>query len=144
MGLCLLVGASDAAVTHAAVRAWYPSLTAPPGSPPVWLFAPVWTVLYVLMGVSAWLIWRSNDHRQAMLLWGWQLLLNAAWNPVFFGLHAIGAALAIILLLVVLVGLTTVIFFHRQRAAGLLMLPYLLWTCYAAYLNAGFWSMNTG
>lgn len=144
IGLCLLVGAADAAVTQSATRAWYLSLAAPPGTPPTWLFAPVWTVLYVLMGTAAWLVWRRPGHRRPLLLWGWQLLANAAWNPVFFGLHATGPALALILALVVLVGLTTAAFARRRRAAGVLLFPYLLWTCYAAYLNAGFWWLNPG
>lgn len=131
-------------MTQAALRGWYQSLAAPPGTPPGWAFAPAWTLLYVLMGTAAWLVWRGADHRRPLLLWGWQLLVNAAWNPLFFGLHAIGAALAVSVLLVMLVGLTAVSFARRSRAGGLLLFPYLLWTCYAAYLTAGFWSLNPG
>lgn len=123
---------------------WYLSLTAPPGTPPSWLFAPIWTVLYLLMGVAAWLVWCQPGHRRALLLWGWQLLLNAIWNPVFFGLHAPGAALAIILALVMLLGVTIVAFARVSRPAALLLLPYFAWACYASYLNAGFWWLNPG
>lgn len=144
MGLCLLVGATDATVTQSALRGWYQSLIAPAGTPPGWLFAPVWTLLYVLMGTAAWLVWRLPGHRRPLLLWGWQLLLNAAWNPLFFGEHALGAALGVSVLLVVLVAITSVAFARRSRAGGALMFPYLLWTCYAAYLNAGFWLLNPG
>ncbi len=144
VGLCLLVGAADATFTQAALRGWYPSLSAPPGTPPSWLFAPAWTVLYVLMGTAAWLVWCRPGHRRPLLLWGWQLLVNAAWNPVFFGLHAISAALALNAALVVLVGVTFVSFTRRSYAGGAMLFPYLLWTCYATYLNAGFWSLNPG
>ncbi len=126
------------------MRVWYPSLSAPLGTPPAWVFAPVWTLLYVLMGTAAWLVWCRPGARLPLLLWGWQLLVNAAWNPLFFGLHAISAALVVSVLLVVLVGLTAVAFARRSRTGGALMFPYLLWTCYAAYLNAGFWSLNPG
>jgi len=144
VGLCLLVGAADGAVTQAALRGWYPSLTAPPGTPPAWLFAPVWTVLYVMIGTAAWLVWRGGGARRPLLLWGWQLLVNAAWDPVFFGLHAPAAALAVSALLVVLVGLTTAAFVRHSRVGGALLVPYLLWTCYAGYLSAGFWWLNPG
>jgi translocator protein len=124
------------------MHSWYMALAAPPGTPPNWAFGPVWTLLYVLIGTAAWLVWRRPGHRGPLLLWGWQLLVNAAWTPVFFGMHAIGVALAVILTLAMLICLTMIVFARSGRAAGLLMLPYLLWTCYAAYLNAGFWWLN--
>jgi tryptophan-rich sensory protein len=142
VGLCLLVGAADAAATQSSALGWYLSLAKPPGTPPSWVLAPVSTALYVLMGTAAWLIWRRPFHRRALLLWGWQLLFNAAWKPVFFGLHLTGAALAIVAALVMLVGVTTARFARLSPTAGALLLPYLLWTCYAAYLNAGFWWLN--
>jgi tryptophan-rich sensory protein len=126
------------------MHGWYLALTAPPGTPPPWLFGPVWTVLYVLMGIAAWQVWRQGGPRRPLLLWGWQLLINAAWNPIFFGLHGIGAALVVMLLLVTLVAATAVAFLARDRVAGMLLFPYLLWSCYATYLNAGFWWLNPG
>jgi tryptophan-rich sensory protein len=143
VGLCLLVDASNAAIT-AGSGAWYASLTAPPGTPPSWLFAPVWTMLYVLMGLAAWLVWRKPGHRRPLLLWGWQLLVNALWSPAFFGFHRPLLALGVVIVLVVLICLTTAAFARRRKIAALLMLPYLLWTCYATYLSAGFWWLNSG
>lgn len=144
VGLTLLVGAVDAAITAPAIRTWYLSLLHPPGTPPNWLFGPVWTVLYLMIAVAAWLIWQHPWHRRALLLWGWQLLANALWMPIFFGLHQIGAALAEVAVLLMLAVLTTAEFARLSRPAAILMLPYLLWTCYAAYLNAGFWWLNPG
>jgi translocator protein len=142
VGLCLLVGAADAAVTQPAMRGWYLSLAAPPGTPPRWVFAPICTVIYVLVGTAAWLAWGAPGHRRALRLWGWQLLVNALWAPCFFGLHAPAAACVIIVALLALITATTVAFLRLSAAAGVLLFPYLLWTCYATYLNAGFWLLN--
>ena len=142
--MCLTVGVAGGGVTAVNVRAWYMSLSPPPATPPNAVFAPVWTLLYAMMAVAAWLVWRHPDgHRRgALALWGWQLLLNAAWAPLFFGLHLILPALGVILALLVLVALTVAKFLRVDRAAALLMLPYLAWVGFAGYLNAGFWWLN--
>jgi benzodiazapine receptor len=149
VGLALLVGAADGTATAAATRAWYLSLTPPPGAPPLLLFRPVWTLLYLSMGTAAWLVWRhlgpspaGGGKRAALRLWGWQLLLNAAWTPAFFGLHSPGVALLVVLPLLGLIGLTIRAFGRIHRPAALLLLPYALWMCYAGYLNAGFFWLN--
>ncbi len=142
IGLTLLVGVCAAALTAPAVHGWYLSLRRPAGVPPNWLFGPVWTVLYALMAVAAWLVWQLPWHRRALSLWGWQLLANALWTPLFFGLHLMAPAMFEIVLLLLLIGLTLAEFYRLSRSAALLMLPYLLWTCYAGYLNAGFWWLN--
>ncbi|MDA8248259.1 MAG: tryptophan-rich sensory protein [Rhodospirillales bacterium] len=144
VGLTLLVGAVDAALTAPAIRTWYLSLVRPPGTPPNWVFGPVWMVLYVLIAVAAWLVWQRPWHRRALLLWGWQLLANALWTPLFFGLHLVGAALVEVVVLVLLVAITATEFARLSRPAAWLMFPYLLWTCYATYLTAGFWWLNPG
>jgi tryptophan-rich sensory protein len=146
IGLGLLAGAVGGGITAANLPEWYASLTRPPATPPDAVFGPVWTVLYVLMGVAAWLVWRrpAVGQRAALRLWGWQLLVNAAWPAAFFGLHGPRLGLAVLVLLLALIGLT-IRAFHRQRpAAGLLMVPCALWTCYALYLNAGFAWLNPG
>jgi len=149
VGMALLVWAANGAVTAGSVRGWYASLIAPPGTPPNWLFAPVWTALYPTMGVAAWLVWRRIDvgaerKRTALRCWGWQLLVNALWSPAFFGLHRLDASLVIVAALFTAVALTTFLFARLQRGAALLMAPYLAWVGYAAYLNAGFWWLNRG
>ena len=144
VGLCLLVGAADGAVTATSVRGWYLSLTQPPGTPPNWVFGPVWGLLYVLMGVAAWLVWRQSGASRPIRLWGWQLLLNALWTPAFFGLHSPGLGLVVIIALLVLLVVTTQSFIRISRPATWLMLPYVGWTAYATYLNVGFWWLNRG
>jgi benzodiazapine receptor len=144
VGLCLLVGVTAATVTASSVHSWYPTLARPPGTPPNWVFAPVWTTLYVMMAVSAWLVW-GNDHParyRVLRLWGWQLLLNALWTPAFFGLRSTGLGLAIILPLPVLIALTAFRFAPLNRLAAALLVPYLLWSAYAAYLTTGFFILN--
>ncbi len=134
-----MVGGS---VSAGAVRTWYVTLAAPPGTPPNWLFAPVWTVLYVMMGVAAWRVWCRQRSGSALRLWGWQLAANAVWTPAFFALHSPRAALAIILALLVLLGATIHAFRRIDRWAAWLLLPYLGWSLYATYLNIGFWWLN--
>jgi benzodiazapine receptor len=146
LGLCFLVDISAGAFTATSVHGWFASLVRPPGAPPNWLFAPVWTALYAMMGVSAWLVWRTGRPAayRALQLWGWQLLVNALWSPAFFGLQNLGLGLAVIALLLPLVALTAWQFSKLSRIAGLLMLPYLGWGAYAAYLTAGFFKLNPG
>jgi tryptophan-rich sensory protein len=146
IGLCLLVGVSAAAANAPAFPTWYASLHQPPGTPPSWLFGPVWAVLYIMLGTGAWLIWwRAPQGRRqtaALQLWGWQLLVNAAWSPAFFSLRSPATGLLVIVPLAVLVALTIILFARLYRPAALLLVPYLAWTSYATYLNAGFWWLN--
>ncbi len=144
VGLSLLAGAADAALLRNSALGWYLSLARPPGTPPYWIFAPVWGALYVVIGTAAWLVWRRVGAGAALQLWGWQIAANALWTPAFFGLHKIALALAVNVVLLALVALTARAFFRLLPAAGWLMLPCLAWTGYAAYLNAGLWWLNQG
>ncbi len=143
-----MVGGEAARFTVPNIASWYATLARPPLSPPDWLFGPVWSVLYVLMAVAAWLVWRGPAvgrlPQRALVVWGCQLAVNALWTPVFFGLRMIAPALAVILVLLGAVGLTCASFWRVNRAAGLLFLPYLAWVGFASYLNAGFWWLNHG
>ncbi len=144
LGVCLGVGGLGAVVTDKSVRIWYPSLRKPPGTPPSWVFGPVWTTLYVLMAVSAWLVWRQYGWgaRAALLIFLAQLALNLAWSGVFFGARQPAPALAVIALLWLAVLFTTFIFYRLNTVAGYLLIPYLMWVTYAAYLNGGTWLLN--
>jgi len=144
IGLCLLVGGADAALVTRAIPTWYASLTAPPGTPPNWVFPVVWTALYVMIGVAGWLVWRRSGATRPLRLWGWQLAANALWTPAFFGLHNPPLGFAVLLVLLGLIGVTMHSFARLNRAAVWLMVPYLAWTGFAAYLNAGFWWLNPG
>lgn len=142
VGLCLLVGAASGGLTANSVRTWYLTLAAPPLTPPGWLFAPVWAALYVMIGFAGWMVWRRAGSARPVRLWGWQLLANALWTPAFFGLHRPGLAMAVILAMLVLITLTIRAFLRVSRLAAWLMVPYLAWTLFASYLNAGFWWLN--
>ena len=142
VGLCLLVGAAGGAIMAGTDRGWYASLVRPPGTPPNWVFGPVWTCLYALIGVAGWMVWRRTTATRPLRLWGWQLAANAFWVPAFFALRSPLLALADMIVLLVLTLLTIRAFAPVQRLAAWLMAPYLAWICLAAYLTAGFWWLN--
>ncbi|HSU06576.1 MAG TPA: TspO/MBR family protein [Acetobacteraceae bacterium] len=144
VGLCLLVFATDSALASAAFHGWYLSLTRPPGTPPRWVFGPIWAVLYISMGVAAWLVWQRAVTNRPLRLWGWQLALNALWPTAFFALHSQLFGLAVILVLIPLLVLTIRSFAAVNRAAAWLVVPYLAWSGYALYLDAGFCLLNPG
>jgi translocator protein len=123
---------------------YYARLDKPPWAPPAWLFCPVWTVLYALIGVAAWLVDRRGGAgtRPPLVLWGAQLALNAAYTPIFFGLRSPGAALVEIVVLWVAVAATVLAFAARRTVAGALLLPYLAWVTFAALLNFEIWRRN--
>ncbi len=122
---------------------WYEALAKPAWNPPNWLFGPAWTTLYALMALAAWKVWIAVRRIDlALVLYGLQLLLNALWSWLFFGLQRIDLALAEILALWLLVLATLVLFWRRDRLAGMLMIPYLLWLSFAAALNLAIWQLN--
>ena len=142
VGLCFLP--SVVGIWHRPDE-WFRELARPPGNPPDWVFGPVWTVLYTLMGVALWLASGSGPRAELRLplaLFATQLLLNAAWSWLFFGRHAIGWALADLILLTLLVGVTAVLFRRHSLASSILLGPYLGWLVFAGYLNAGYWLLN--
>lgn len=125
--------------------AWYAGLRKPPLTPPNWVFGPAWTILYLAIAVAGWLVWLARRRVGVpLLLWGAQLTLNAMWSYLFFGMQRPGLALVEIAVLLVLILATTDAFFRVRRLAGLLFVPYALWVCFAAYLNAGLWLLNRG
>jgi tryptophan-rich sensory protein len=174
------VGASASTFTEPNIEGWYRGLSHPSFAPPDWVFAPVWTALYVLMAVAAWRVWRlrsASPAREApaagrgsqpskpsaeaggalarvagerrrgpvkieMLSYALQLIFNFAWSALFFAAHRIGLAFVEVCILVALILATTIMFWRRDRLAGLLFLPYLAWTSFAAFLNHAFWTLN--
>ncbi|MBS0275223.1 MAG: tryptophan-rich sensory protein [Proteobacteria bacterium] len=145
LALTLGVGVFAGLVAEPNALTWYPTLAKPLFNPPNWVFAPVWTVLYVLMAVAGWRVWRITDFEsRALLFWVAQLALNFAWPFIFFGVHAIGLALIEIAALWFLVLLTMVAFLRVDRIAGWLFAPYLAWLSFAAALNAAIHQLNPG
>ena len=136
-----------AALTGAAYRPgdWYERLAKPSWRPPNWLFAPVWTVLYFLIAVSGWLVWREAGFAGAALplaIYALQLVLNAAWTPLFFGLHRPDLGFLDIVLVWLSVAATIALFYPIHASAALLLLPYFAWVTFAAALNFAVWRLN--
>lgn len=146
LALVLVVAALAGLVTEPEIATWYADLAKPSWTPPRVAFPVAWTLLYVLMAVALWRLWDrappSPQRRQALAFYFVQLALNAAWSPVFFGLHAIDAGLAVIVALVVALFGTVVTSARVDRPAAILLLPYLAWVVYATTLNAGILAMN--
>ncbi len=142
--ICLGAGGLGSFFTASSVRDWYPRLRKPAGTPPSWVFGPVWTTLYILMAISAWLIWweYGRGALPALLIFFAQLALNVAWSGIFFGSRMIGLALTEIAVLWLAIAFNIFVFYALLPTAALLLLPYLLWVSYAAYLNWGFWRLN--
>ncbi len=142
-----LVGVLSGLATVAGVRGWYATLVRPSFAPPDWVFGPVWTALYLTMGIALYLVWQRGPSpavRTAMLVFFVHLGLNFLWSIVFFGLQAPGWALVEILLLLASVVATVVVFWQVRPVAGAILLPYVLWVGFATVLNYGFWSLNRG
>ncbi len=147
----LALGAFAAAVTVAAAvgalgvqgtQAEYAGLEQPSWAPPSWLFGPVWTVLYAMVAVAGWLVWQRVGWGPALWAYAGQLVLNAAWTPLFFGAGRYGLAFVDIVLLWLAIGVTVVLFRRVSRPAAGLLVPYWMWVSYAAALNLAIWQLN--
>jgi len=141
------VGASGAVFTAQGLASWYETLQQPALAPPNWVFAPVWTTLFALMGVAVWLVWRRVDSaprgaRVAIGVFVAQFVFNLAWSAAFFGAQNVALGLAVIALLWALIVATILAFARVDRRAAALLVPYLLWVSFAAYLNYEFWVLN--
>lgn len=143
-----ILGGLGAVTMGGSLSEWYPALRKPPGTPPNWLFGPVWTLLYLMMGAAGALVWHRHVARpeaataRGLRWFAIQLALNVAWTPVFFGLQRLGPGLIVIAALWVAIVLTIRTFAGIHRVAAALLVPYLVWVSYATYLNAGLWWLN--
>ena len=137
--LCLGLGSAAGFLTAQSLPTWFPTLVKPSFNPPSWLFAPVWTTLYIMMAVAAWLVWLRKG---PLVLFYVQLALNFAWSLLFFGLHSPALALIEIVAMWVAILLTLVSFWKVDRRAGWLLVPYLAWVSFAGVLNASIWWLN--
>ena len=143
--ICFAAGGIGGLATTQGLDAWYETLDKPTWNPPNWVFAPVWTTLYGLMGTAVWLVWRGgvwNEVKSAVVLFTVQLVLNGLWSILFFGLQNPGGALIEIVALWLAIVATTMLFFRSSMIAGGLMMPYLLWVSFASFLNFTIWNLN--
>jgi tryptophan-rich sensory protein len=121
---------------------WYQGLEKPSWNPPSWVFGPVWTLLYILMGIAVWLVWKERGFSTGVYLFIAQLVLNAVWSWLFFGLNRPDLAFYEIVVLWLLILLTMMVFWRVRPAAGALFIPYLLWVSFASVLNHTLWKLN--
>ena len=145
VALSLGVSTIGGAITRASVSEWYQGLTKPSFTPPDWTFTPVWISLFLLMGVSAWLVWRRTGFAHGavpLACFAVQLALNLAWSILFFGVRSVGWALIEIVVLWIVVLMTAITFYRVSRPAGLLLVLYLLWLFFAIALNVSIWRLN--
>jgi tryptophan-rich sensory protein len=144
--LAQLAGIVGSVFTAPNIKNWYVFLTKPFFSPPNWLFAPVWIILYILMGISAFLVWEKRKEAKvnsALLFYFIQLIFNATWSVVFFGFRSLFGGLVIIVALWFLILITLIKFWRIEKPAGYLLVPYLLWATFATILNLTVWQLNT-
>ena len=144
-GICFAMAGIGIRLTAAGIAGWYRTSAKPAIAPPVWIYGPVWTLLYALMAIAVWQVWQSEPsplRSGGITLFIVQLALNLVWSWMFFHEHEIGLALADAILLWAVVGVTTLVFQRITPSAALLMLPYLAWLTFAAFLNVGFWRLN--
>lgn len=142
-----LAGIIGSIFTVSAIPNWYARLVKPALNPPAWVFGPVWTTLYALMGIALFLVWKSpsvapKERRRGVVLFFIQLFLNAIWSIIFFGLHSPGWALVDIVALWLAIVWTMFIFYKISKPAAYLLVPYLLWVSFASYLNYSIWLLN--
>jgi len=141
--LCFAAAGLGGLATSRTVDTWYKDLAKPSWTPPGWVFGPVWTLLYLAMAIAAWRVWQGQGLRWPIALFGVQLLLNAAWSWLFFGLRMPGAACVDVFLLWAAIIATTAVFWRVDLAAGVLFVPYLLWVTFAMALNFAIWRLNS-
>ena len=144
--VCELAGILGSVFTMPSIPGWYAGLAKPSFNPPNWLFGPVWTILYALMGVAAWLVYEKGvkrpDVKKALSVFAAQLILNALWSIVFFGAHMILGAAVVIVLLGAMILLTILLFGKISKPAAWLLVPYILWVSFATVLNISLYVLN--
>jgi len=139
-----LAGGLGSVFTASSVSSWYRTLEKPAFNPPSWVFGPVWTALFLLMGYALYLVWtaESENNKKAYWIFGIQLTLNVLWSVLFFGMRSPGAALVEIVLLWLMIAANIYFFSKISRAAAWLLAPYIFWVTFAIYLNFSIWRLN--
>ena len=144
--ICQMAGIVGLFFTTSAIPVWYNTLNKPFFNPPSWVFGPVWTILYAMMGISFFLIWTNKSQvpkkRQTIIVFFTQLLLNAIWSPIFFGMRSPFTGLVVIIILWIFILLTMFNFYKISKTAGLLLIPYFIWVSSATILNFSIWQLN--
>ncbi len=144
--ICQLAGVLGSLFTRPAIPTWYVNLNKPSFTPPNWIFSPVWITLFILMGISAFLVWNRGINvkgvKKALIIFVVQLILNAFWSVAFFGFKSPLAGLIVIILLWIAILFTIINFNNISKTASLLLIPYIIWVSFAAVLNFSIWRLN--
>jgi len=142
----LIAGFIGSIATLSSIPTWYAALVKPAWAPPNWVFGPVWTTLYILMGIALFLVWhegfKRRDVKIAVSIFGVQLFLNILWSVIFFGFQSILGGLVVIIILWVAILVNIILFYRIVKAAGILLLPYIIWVSIALYLNYTVYLLN--
>ena len=139
------VAALGSIFTNQSLKTWYTTIKKPSWNPPNWIFAPVWTTLYLMMAVAGWLVWEKQSPQVfslPLILFFIQLILNGFWSVIFFGMQKMGLAVAEVILLWIFILMTIISFWELVPLAGALLIPYLLWVSFAFFLNLTIWRLN--
>lgn len=146
VGVCLIAGGIGSIFTFKSINTWYATLNKPFFNPPNWIFGPVWTTLYIIMGIALFLVikdgFKNKDVKKASILFGVQLILNILWSLVFFTLQEPGWAFLVIILLWISILATIISFYKISKLSGVLLIPYILWVSFASLLNFYIWILN--
>lgn len=143
--ICQLAGIAGALFTTPSIKGWYQSLNKPSFNPPNWIFGPVWTLLYLLMGISLYLVWNQKNNpkiKTALIFFAIQLMLNSLWSIIFFSLHLPSLAFLEIIILLIFIILTIIKFLPISKTAAYLLIPYFLWVSFASILNLAIFKLN--
>ena len=143
--ICFAISGLGSFVTAQNIATWYSGLAKPQFNPPNWIFAPVWTTLFLLIAIAGWRVWRNGvgtARQRGLVIYGFQLLLNLLWSFIFFGAHRIDLALIEIVVLLAMIVINALSFWRIDRVAGALLLPYAAWVSFAAVLNFALWRLN--
>jgi tryptophan-rich sensory protein len=144
--IVFVAGSIGTLATTSELTTWYAALAKPNWTPPNWVFGPIWSTLYILMGIALFMVWKQglerDDVKFAILIFAVQLVLNTLWSLVFFGMHAIFGGFILILILWIAIFANIIVFYIITKPAGLLLIPYLLWVSIASYLNYSVYLLN--
>ncbi len=143
--LCLILGIASGFSTTDSIQNWYIFINKPSWNPPNWLFGPVWTILYICMGIALGIVWHNKHllQKKAITLFLIQFVLNLCWSAIFFNFHQIGWAFVEIIIMLVMIVITLYHFYQIKKVAGILLIPYLIWVSFATILNGTIWQLNS-
>lgn len=143
--ICLILGIASGFSTTESIQNWYIFIKKPSWNPPNWIFGPVWTTLYICMGIALGIVWHNKHllQKKAIIFFIFQFVLNLCWSAIFFNFHQLGLAFVEIIIMLFMIATTIYYFYQIKKVAGFLLIPYLLWVSFATILNGTIWQLNS-